>query len=150
MTWFDASETLPPVDMPIIAQWADGSEAPAVLRDLGNAWGWETEHPTDELPVAWRFDSVSSHAAAKSISLILPLLIVLPGMLILALVGQVLLALSGLALLALLWAIATGAGVMGDRAMSRGGPLVGLIVAVVLFGIPALAVFVFLILPHIP
>ncbi len=55
MTWFDASETLPPLDTPILALWADGSEASAVLRDLGDTLVWETEHPTEELPIAWRF-----------------------------------------------------------------------------------------------
>ncbi len=130
MTWFDVSESLPPLDIPIIALWSDGAEASAVLRDWGDTLVWETEHPTEALPIAWRFAEPEAHGLVKkhlAAAWWLPAMAVLAG-------GMMLLAnplLGGIAIAAIL-AMWVGYAVLqsaGEAVAVRHGVLLGAVVA---------------------
>ncbi len=145
MKWHDANEFLPPDGTPVLAQWSDGAIFRASVTYTPDAIVWEVDGDVDGPPVAWRplrrqfFASMRADLGRMSWYLVWGLL----AAALIALVAPIwglMLALIALGLwlynaLAQSFAEAVALGVGGQR-----GHLLGLVIAVGLALLPALAV----------
>ncbi len=120
--WTEVKKQLPPDGVPVLARWADGSQAPATLVDGADAWEWWTTHEGDALPEAWRFDTPQRHISAKLLGSMSPALpIIAFGAAVLTLAGFLPYALALVALILGLWGALTLLSVATDYLMARRG-----------------------------
>ncbi len=130
MTWFDVSETLPPLDIPIIALWADEKEYQAVLRDTPEAIVWEVEGEPEGLPVAWRWAGGQTRGLLRknlSMAWWMPAMAMISGLMFFA-VSPILSFLVGGAILAM-WLFYALIQSVGEAVAMRRGVVLGAIVA---------------------